>query len=1040
MAELRIKIFLDGGQFKLETGKIGDAVGHLEGEITSSFDSMIAKVGLFSLAANQIGTFVNNIASKIQAPIQRFSELETAITNVETLGVPNIRALQEGVIEAGNEIGKPLLDIAGGLYEVVSAGVDSANQIDFLNKSVKAAKAGIATTTEAIQLSSAVVKGYGEEWSLAESIYDQAFKTVELGQTNFGELAANMGDQIPLTAALKVETEELFGAYATLTGVTGNTFKVSTQLKALYSELSGPTKQLTDLIKAQGFASVEAAVAQRGTIGILEILKEATKGSATELNKYFGSQEAVNALLALTNAQFDTYREKVAEIAGATGAMNDAFEKSNDTIESQLQILENKFNASLIETVETFEPVIASALSFASALLDVDYEPFVIGAATAASALVAMGIATHVSAIGGFGPALSIAGTAFTTFATVAKSAILSIPVAGWVAAGVTALTTLGVALAATAEDEIDLANRRKDTARETINLIKAEKDRAEQAIKTQGATDKLTERVGKLNEQLIIQQKIISDANIEIYEDTLKKASEAFKEFAVESGESLSNLDPETLALKLLTIQPAALRAKKLLADLGEDYIAIEKKVLAEIEPISQKLFDVRTGILELTDEEVKNLEAEKDELLEINELIAAAANAQREFNGELENRKRLETLELKVTVDDDEVEDEINDLGKKVVTVPVRPVVDVDETNLIKFFDKIEGGPEDVDFFDDDKFADDLAKQEERLRLHFVNQLITEEDYQLQRRQILADALLNVEEQIGKESLLYLQINAQRIAEEKALQEQRQEIIAAGIEGTIDNFKSLMTNLQGINEGLFTVGKAAAIAQATADTYVAANQALATFPPPLSFISAAAHVAAGLANVAKISAVQFEKRAEGGLVDPSGRVLATGAFGGGENRLIIANDQEYIVNADSTRKYHPLLQAINDDDLMKIQQLVAPSAIIDALTEDGKVRRLQNGGFVSPASISDDLSNIISNINDITNQISSVIHMPIAPNDQQNLLTTLTDEFRAFKTDTVEAIDRINFVFLNVLDHQQILRQELPEYERSERERTVL
>lgn len=65
---------------------------------------------------------------------------------------------------------------------------------------------------------------------------------------------------------------------------------------------------------------------------------------------------------------------------------------------------------------------------------------------------------------------------------------------------------------------------------------------------------------------------------------------------------------------------------------------------------------------------------------------------------------------------------------------------------------------------------------------------------------------------------------------------------------------------------------GKGLAIVQAIRDTYVGANKALAAAPPPFNFISAAAVVAGGLANVKQILATQ----------DPQTPSIA-GARGGG-------------------------------------------------------------------------------------------------------------------------------------------------------------
>lgn len=65
---------------------------------------------------------------------------------------------------------------------------------------------------------------------------------------------------------------------------------------------------------------------------------------------------------------------------------------------------------------------------------------------------------------------------------------------------------------------------------------------------------------------------------------------------------------------------------------------------------------------------------------------------------------------------------------------------------------------------------------------------------------------------------------------------------------------------------------GKLAASFQAILDTYRGANLALATIPPPFGTIVAAATVAQGLANVAKINSKSAPKFAEGGGIEVSG------------------------------------------------------------------------------------------------------------------------------------------------------------------------
>jgi hypothetical protein len=87
-------------------------------------------------------------------------------------------------------------------------------------------------------------------------------------------------------------------------------------------------------------------------------------------------------------------------------------------------------------------------------------------------------------------------------------------------------------------------------------------------------------------------------------------------------------------------------------------------------------------------------------------------------------------------------------------------------------------------------------------------------------------------------------------------------------------------------------------AIAQATIDTYVGANRALATLPPPASFAAAAASIATGLANVARIT--NAGKYANGGFVG--------GSSYKGDRVTASVNSGEAILNPAQQRNFMEL------------------------------------------------------------------------------------------------------------------------------------
>lgn len=178
------------------------------------------------------------------AGIKASTDLNAAMANVATL-IPNnverVKELKSAVQDLAVDFGKSTGDLTGGLYQVISAFGDTNDTVKVLEINARAATAGLATTLDAINLTSAVTKGYGDTSAAAvQHVSDLAFQTVKLGATTFPELAASIGRVTPLAAALRVTQEELFGVMATGSGVTGTVAEVSTQLRGVLQSLMAP--------------------------------------------------------------------------------------------------------------------------------------------------------------------------------------------------------------------------------------------------------------------------------------------------------------------------------------------------------------------------------------------------------------------------------------------------------------------------------------------------------------------------------------------------------------------------------------------------------------------------------------------------------------------------------------------------------------------------------------------------------------------------------------------------------------------------------
>ena len=296
------------------------------------------------------------------------AKFETGMSNVATLLDGDTATVNKRIAEMGDDImgvakktGLATDDLSNGMYQIVSALGDSADATSQLEVAAKAAKAGGATTVDAINLLSAVTKGYGdtsgEAWSKAS---DLAFQTVKLGQTSFPELAANMGKVVPIASALNISQEELFGSFATLTGVTGSTAEVATQMKSVFSGLMTPSTQLSETISSLGYSSANAMLDELGLIGTLDKLTAACGDDKQAVAKLFSSVEAQTAVLALAGSQTENWVQKTEAMAGAADATSNAFDKSTDNLQGKLDKMKQVFETFKIRVGNILIPIVTN--------------------------------------------------------------------------------------------------------------------------------------------------------------------------------------------------------------------------------------------------------------------------------------------------------------------------------------------------------------------------------------------------------------------------------------------------------------------------------------------------------------------------------------------------------------------------------------------------------------------------------------------------------------------------------------------------------
>ncbi len=267
-------------------------------------------------------------------------------------------------------------ELANGLYQVISNGVPEDNWLEFLNASARSAVGGIADINKVVGVTSTVIKNYGLEWSAAADIQDKIQLTAKNGVTSFEQLAQALPRVTGNAATLGVSIDELMGTFATLTGVSGNTAEVSTQLAAIFTALVKPSSEATKMAEKMGIQFDAAAIKASG--GFQQFLSnlDASIKTYAQANgvleqevyaKLFGSAESLRALIPLQGELSEKFTSNVAAMVDSAGTMDAAFKDMSSTGEAVTQMLKNKY-AAIVDVVAGLVSGIQPYLNFSAGL------------------------------------------------------------------------------------------------------------------------------------------------------------------------------------------------------------------------------------------------------------------------------------------------------------------------------------------------------------------------------------------------------------------------------------------------------------------------------------------------------------------------------------------------------------------------------------------------------------------------------------------------------------------------------------------------
>ena len=314
-----------------------------------NFNQHVAKLQNINGAVQQLASTLNSVTEESRT----FGAAMNVANTMAGKSGDDFAKLKGQVAELSKTLPIARDELANGLYQVISNGVPENNWLEYLQKSAKASIGGVADLGETVKVTSTIIKNYGLQWDAAESVQDKIQLTAKNGVTSFEQLAQALPRVTSNAATLGVSIDELLATFATLTGVSGNTAEVSTQLAAIFTALVKPSSEAAKMAQQMGIefdaAAIKAAGGMRNFLTSLDkdVKAYAAKSGMLEqeiYGKLFGSAESLRALGPLTGQLAAKFGENVEAMKGSAGTIDDAFGKVANSGAATLQMFQNQMS------------------------------------------------------------------------------------------------------------------------------------------------------------------------------------------------------------------------------------------------------------------------------------------------------------------------------------------------------------------------------------------------------------------------------------------------------------------------------------------------------------------------------------------------------------------------------------------------------------------------------------------------------------------------------------------------------------------------
>lgn len=328
-----------------ELGKSQEDVQQGLSETTSKLLSVDAASNLLIKS----WSMVRKAGEALAKPIGLATSFETEIAAIDTISNRAGERFASNFLDISERLGIDAAQVARAGYEAVGSGVSEASLAQFTEISAELATAGRAEILPTLKLLTTAQNQFGLSIGGVQEAADILFAVTRDGTTTIPELAAELGDLIPLGKGAGQTFKEIGASIGALTKGGLSTSLAATQLKALATSFQADLPKIVSSLGELGVVTDAQAFKALSFVEKISLLSTAFKGNESAAFKALGRQEAVAAVFALgaNNAEF--LRSALVGVEQAAGQTDQAVARFQETSAQTAARLKESFNRQLIE-------------------------------------------------------------------------------------------------------------------------------------------------------------------------------------------------------------------------------------------------------------------------------------------------------------------------------------------------------------------------------------------------------------------------------------------------------------------------------------------------------------------------------------------------------------------------------------------------------------------------------------------------------------------------------------------------------------------